>query len=74
MKVSYDGPTAPLPLIIAKGDGPTGRNWLQKITLNWSKIHYTPSSGMHDLLEKYKELFLEGLGTLQGFQAKFSVD
>ena len=47
---------------------------VQKITLNWSKIHYTPSSGMQDLLEKYKELFLEGLGTLQGFQAKICVD
>ena len=33
-----------------------------------------PSSGMQDLLEKYKELFLEGLGTLQGFQAKICVD
>ena len=74
MKVSYDGPTAQLALITVKGDGPTGRNWLQKITLYWSKIHYTPSSVMHDLLEKYKELFLERLGNLQGFQAKICVD
>ena len=29
---------------------------------------------MQDLLEKYKELFLEGLGTLQVFQAKIDVD
>ena len=46
VKVSYDSQTAQLPLINVKGDRPTllelGRNWLQRINLNWSKIHYTP--------------------------------
>ena len=46
VKEFYDGQTAQLHLIIVKGDGSTllglGRNWLQRINLNWSKIHYTP--------------------------------
>ena len=75
IKVSYDAQTVLRPLNTVQDDGPTllGRNWLQKITLNWSKIYYTPSSGMQDLLEMYKELFLERQDTLQAFQEKICV-
>ena len=43
--VAYQGQTAQLPLVVVKGGGPTlmGRNWLNKIVLNWNEIHYTPS-------------------------------
>ena len=71
--VSYE---ADLPLVIVKGEGPTllGRNWLQKIRLNWNRIHYTPSKGLQDLLEKYDTVFQEGLGTFRGYEAKLHVD
>lgn len=39
-KVTYENQTADLPLIVVKGKGPSlcGRNWLQKIKLNWKMI------------------------------------
>ncbi|KAL1255447.1 hypothetical protein QQF64_013508 [Cirrhinus molitorella] len=38
-KVSYNGQSESLPLIVVKGEGPSlcGRNWLQNLTLNWKK-------------------------------------
>ena len=59
VQVSYETQTAK---VVVMGEGPTllGRNWLSKIRLNWSQIHYTSSQGLHDLLGKYGE---EVLGT-----------
>ena len=75
-EVTYEGQTAELPMIVVKGSGPTllGRNWLQKIRLNWNKIHYTPSTGLQNLLYKHEEIFQEGLGTFNGCEAKIDVD
>ena len=42
--------------------------------LNWYKIHYTPSAGLQNLLEKYDVLFQDKLGSFQGRQAKIEVD
>ena len=76
MQVAYEGQSAQLPLIVVQGEGPIllGRNWLQKIQLNWNKIHYTPSAGLEELLGRFPEIFQEGRGTLQGFEAKIHVD
>ena len=76
VKVAYEGQTATLPLVIVKGEGPTllGRNWLSQIRLNWSKIHYTTSPGLHELLTKYSEVFQEGLGSFKEYEAKINVD
>ena len=76
VQIAYEGQTATLPLVIVKGEGPTllGRNWLSQIRLNWSKIHYTTSPGLHELLTKYQEVFQEGLGSLKGYEAKINVD
>lgn len=76
VQVAYEGQTATLPLVVVKGGGPTllGRNWLSHIRLNWSKIHYTTSPGLHELLAKYPEVFQEGLGSLKGYEAKINVD
>ena len=67
VQVFYEGQTTTLPLVVVKGDGPTllGRNWLSKIRLNWDKIHYMTSPGLHELLSKYDELFQERLGTFK---------
>ena len=61
------------PLVVVKGERPTllGRNWLNKIRLNWSQIHYTSSQGLHDLLGKYGE---EVLGTFWDYEARIEVD
>ena len=74
--VDYEGQTARLPLIVVKGDGATqlGRDWMGGIRLNWHKIHYTPSAGLQDLLEKHDDVFQEGLGTFQGQKASIQVD
>ena len=76
VQVAYEGQSAQLPLIVVQGEGPIllGRNWLQKIQLNWNKIHYTPSAGLEELLGRFPEIFQEGRGTLQGFEAKIHVD
>ena len=71
--VAYQGQTALLPLVIVKGDGPTvhGRNWLNKTVLTWNEIHYTPSVGLHDLLQKYQDVFQGELGILKNFKPVF---
>ena len=76
VQAEYKGQTATVPLIVVKGVGPTllGRNWLQKIRLNWNEIHYVPSAGLQDLLGKYDRIFQEGLGTLKGFEATLDID
>ena len=51
-----------------------GRNWLGLIRINWCKIHYTPSTGLQNLLEKYDVVFQDKLGSFQGRQAKIEVD
>ena len=75
VQVSYEGQTAQLPLVVVKGAGLTlmGRNWLSRIRLNWSKIHHTSSPGLSELLNKYDEIFKEGLGTFRDYEAKLEV-
>ena len=74
--VKYKEQTAKLPLLVVRGDGPSlfGRNWLNCIRLNWHEIHHLQDSRLSSLLEKYKLVFSEGLGTLRGFEATISVD
>ena len=68
--------SATLRLVVVKGNGPTllGRNWLGSIRINWCRIHYTPSTGLQNLLEKYDVVFQDKLGSFQGRQAKIEVD
>ncbi len=76
--VCYEGEKFQLPLLVVAGNGPTllGRNWLNKIKLNWHMIkQLTPSTSKIDcLVHKYSELFEESLGTLKGTTAKIHVD
>ena len=67
---------AKLPLLIVKGKGPSlfGREWLDKITLDWQEIHRVQSGTVKELLEKHSPLFEDGLGLLHDFQAKIYVD
>ena len=54
--VSFEDEIFTLPLIVDQGSGLSllGRNWLQQIKLNWTKIHATsPKTSMNNLLKKY---------------------
>ena len=58
--VSYEDEMFTLPLIVVQGSGPSflGRNWLQQIKLNWTKIRVvSPKTSLNNLLEKYASLF-----------------
>ncbi len=79
MNVHYEGQQQVLPLVIVKGTGPSlfGRNWLKSIRLNWNAIHQVSREGSEiviPVLEKHKQVFAEGLGTLVNFEAKIYVD
>ena len=58
--VSYEDEMFTLSLIVVQGSGPSflGRNWLQQIKLNWTKIRVvSPKTSLNNLLEKYASLF-----------------
>ena len=62
-------------LYIVKGSGPSllGRDWLQSIRLNWASIKtlttYNSQLTLHQVVQKYAEVFRPGLGTLCKFKA-----
>ena len=78
VNVCYDGIEYSLPLLVVGGKGPAllGRNWLEKIKLNWPIIKQLSSHNkrLEEILQKHAQLFEEGLGTLQGTKAKIHVD
>ena len=78
MIVCYDGVEYSLPLLVVGGKGPAllGRNWLEKIKLNWPIIKQRSSHNkwLEEILQKHAQLLEEGLGTLQGTKAKIHVE
>lgn len=48
-----------LPLLVVEGDGPTllGRNWLEKIHLNWMQIAYHSASNLGPSLEEVQSKY-----------------
>ena len=76
MKVAYEGQTATLPLVIVRGGDPPllGRNWVQAICLNWTKIHSVLSTGIQNVVTRHEDVFKPGLGKYKGFSARIDVD
>ena len=74
VKVEQKGQEFLLPLIVVDGQGPPlfGRNWPQKIRLNWMSIKQV-STRLDQLLKKYGDIFQNELGTLKGIQTKLVV-
>ena len=74
----YDGVEYSLQVLVVGGKGPAllGRNWLEKIKLNWPIVKQLSSHNkrLEDILQKHAQLFEEGLGTLQEATAKIHVD
>ncbi len=72
-KVSYDGQSESL---LVKEEGPLlcGRNWLQKLTLNWKKIEHVSqvyqAKSIEEVLELCSDVFKEELDTLRGLKAR----
>ena len=65
-----------LPLVVGKGDKPVllGRNWLDKLKLDWATIFKVSEVNAVDgLLAKYQVLFEKGYGHLKQFKAFIQV-
>ena len=78
-QVKYGSQRKELSLIVVKGDGPSlfGRNWLDHFQLDWKTIGLATlescQARVNVLLQRYKDVFAEGLGTMKQFQAKLQV-
>ena len=76
VKVRYGGKSYSLKLHVVEGGGPSllGRDWLSMMRLDWASIKLTNTqqssqASMEALLDKYQEVFQEGLGKMSTFEA-----
>ena len=65
-----------LPLVVAQGKKPVtlGRNWLEKLKLDWStifKVSHVPA--VDDIFAKYEALFEKGYGHINLYKASIQV-
>lgn len=78
LEVEYNGFKGHLPAVVISGEGPCllGRNWLQQISLNWSEVFNltTMDKELNEILEAHSTVFQEGLGKVEGVQAKIYID
>ena len=70
--VEYGEQQVILLLVLVKVRGPSlfGRNWLEKVKLNWPPIHQVQESPLNSILAQHQTIFQEGLGTLVGYYAQ----
>ncbi len=71
--VKINGQTAELNLVVVKGGGPSllGVDWLEKLKLDWSRVHQVSTeTELQKLLTKHSALFKEELGQVKGIPAK----
>ena len=61
-------------IVVDVSDKPAvlGRDWLSNLKLDWASL-FKVDSGVFDVPEKFPQLFAEGVGTLQGYQAKITL-
>ena len=75
VEVSYGDQGGHLPLYVVDRDGPSlmGRDWLRQVRLDWKSIGVASMGGSQNrveaLLDKYSEVFKEGLGKMSTFEA-----
>ena len=65
-----------LPLVVAQGKKPVllGRDWLEKLNLDWStifKVSHVPT--VENILVKYEALFEKGYGHIKLYKASIQV-
>ena len=60
--------------MVVEGRGPSlfGRKWLEKIKVDWERIHSVQSE-VDQILEKYETIFQEKLGTIKGVSARLEL-
>lgn len=70
VEVSFKGLHNNLMLYIARGNGPSliGRNWFEPLRIQVQGVYHViaPNTGIKELLQKYNEVFQEGLGKYKG--------
>ena len=72
VSVSYQERTRVFPLVAMDSDGPPllGRNWLNKIRLNWHEIFaVSKTESVSSVLNTHHVVFKPGLGTIKGHKA-----
>ena len=79
VKVEYEGQNAMLKLYVVEKGGPVlfGRDWLQKIQLNWKNIKclHSVSAGIQsnenldNVLKRYPSVFQDGIGSVNNIKA-----
>ena len=77
VSVHYQGQTAELELVVVAGAGPSllGRDWLQKIRLDWQSLNQIrPAENLQHLLKRHAEIFSDELGLVAAAPAKIHVD
>ena len=73
VNVCHNCQQATLPLVVVKGAASSllGHIWLDVLQLDWKEIHLVGSMDLlRRPLDKYAEVFKEGLGELKGHEAK----
>ena len=72
--VKYGEQMCQAPLLVVSGSGPSlfGRNWLERIKLDWGSIQKIETTA-DQLLQEYAKVFRKELGTVQGMQARLEV-
>ena len=74
--VKYQTQEMQLPLVVAQGKKPVllGRNWLEKLNLDWSTIFKVSHvHAVEDILAKYEALFEKGYGHIKLYKAAIQV-
>ena len=78
IQVQYQTQQEDLNLIVVEGIGLSllGRDWLQKVKLNWAEIRslHAASTTLEQVLTKHSSLFKDELGTIKGVTAKLHID
>ena len=75
--VEHNDQLLTLPLIVTSGNGTPllGRDWLAALRLDWRTIFSVSRTlSLQQVLDKYSDVFKEGLGELKGMEAKIHVD
>ena len=74
----YNGQEFQLPLLVAEGKRTSlfGRNWMERIRLNWEEILHIERKGgnsLERLLKQYKTIFADGYGEMTPFKAQITL-
>ena len=74
VSVTYKDQQYNLQLVVVEGNGPPllGRDWLKVIKLDWREINVV-TTNLDSLLQQYRPLFKDELGTMVGVKAKLLV-